>query len=106
MRIRGVIGTAAIMWALALGTSARAHFLGVPSPSPAPQTAKAAPPPPSPTTEDCLACHDDTSLKRENGTSVHVDKAAFAASVHAPLNCVDCHQDLAHAEFPHQSTVA
>ena len=107
MRIRGVIGTAAIVWALALGTTARAHFLGVPGPSPAPQTAKkTAEPPPSPTNDDCLACHDDTSLKRENGTPVHVDKDAFGASVHGPLTCVDCHQGLAHAEFPHQSAIA
>jgi nitrate/TMAO reductase-like tetraheme cytochrome c subunit len=51
--------------------------------------------------EDCLACHDDASLKRGNGTSIAVDKTAFAASVHGPMNCVDCHADVATAEIPH-----
>jgi len=54
-----------------------------------------------PGNEDCLACHDDDSLKRANGAPVTVHKAAFDMSVHAPLGCVDCHTDLAKAELPH-----
>ena len=109
MRIRGVIGTAAIVWALALGTSARAHLAGAPEPAPrpSPQAAKSPATPPAPTNDDCLTCHADASMARENGTPVHVDKDAFAASVHGPLNCVDCHADLAHAsEFPHAPALA
>ena len=109
MKIRGVLGTAAIVWALALGTPARAHSFGAsrPAPPPSPQASKPAAPPPAPKNEDCLTCHEDPSMKRENGTPVHVDKDAFAASVHGPMNCVDCHADLAHAaEFPHQATLA
>jgi len=105
MKIRGVIGTAALAWALALGFSARAHVAA--ALEPAPQATKPAPQAPAPSNDDCLACHDDASMKRANGTPVYVSKDAFAASVHAPINCVDCHADLAHtAEFPHPEKLA
>jgi nitrate/TMAO reductase-like tetraheme cytochrome c subunit len=49
----------------------------------------------SPANEDCLACHDESVAK------------PFAASIHAPVGCVDCHQDLAAVqEFPHLEKVA
>ncbi len=69
----------------------------------------AAPPPKPPANDDCLACHEDPSAKRASGSSVFVDKAAFAASVHgvAGAACVDCHQDLAKTtDFPHPEKVA
>lgn len=62
-----------------------------------------------PTDDDCLACHDDTSLAREDGRPLKLDKAALGASVHgeAGLSCVDCHADLASAtEFPHGAALA
>jgi len=67
----------------------------------------AAPRPPA--NDDCLACHDDASAKRADGSSIFVDKAAFAASVHgaAGAACVDCHQDLAKTtDFPHPEKLA
>src|ERR1035437_1676786 len=69
----------------------------------------AAPAPKPPANDDCLACHEDPSAKRANGSSVAVDKAAFASSVHgaAGASCVDCHQDLAKtADFPHPEKLA
>ncbi len=35
------------------------------------------------------------------GTSLHVDPGAFGASVHADLECTDCHADV--AELPHRA---
>ena len=69
----------------------------------------AAPAPKPPANDDCLACHEDPSAKRANGSSIFVDKAAFAASVHgaAGAACVDCHQDLAKtSDFPHPEKLA
>ena len=47
------------------------------------------PPSKSPSNDDCLACHEETVK-------------GFAASTHGPLQCVDCHADVASVkEFPH-----
>jgi len=60
-----------------------------------------------PGNDDCLACHGDADVKRENGTSVAVDEKVFAASMHGPVACVDCHKDLAALqEFPHPEKLA
>ncbi len=59
-----------------------------------------------PDNEDCLACHGDSSLKRDDGRSVAIDASHFHASVHGPLQCVDCHADLAKAELPHPAALA
>lgn len=47
--------------------------------------------------EDCLLCHEEPELTGERDgreISVFVDPAAFAASVHGDLDCVNCHVDL------------
>src|SRR5271167_2938805 len=57
----------------------------------------AAPKTPKMSNEDCLACHNDSSLtKEENGkqVSLHVDDAAFKASIHSMFTCTDCHKDV------------
>jgi predicted CXXCH cytochrome family protein len=52
--------------------------------------------PKPPANDDCLTCHAD-----------HVDAKQFAASIHGPLACVDCHAALAKVtEFPHDEKVA
>jgi cytochrome b subunit of formate dehydrogenase len=59
--------------------------------------------------DDCLACHGDTGLYAERGgrtVSLFVDQTVFERSVHGGLECVDCHADLAGAEFPHEAPVA
>ena len=62
--------------------------------------------PKPPANEDCLACHGDPAAARANGTPVAVAAAAFEASKHGPLACVDCHADLAAlAEYPHPDTL-
>jgi len=56
---------------------------------------------------DCLACHNDPSLtKDENGkpVSLHVDEAKFKGSVHSVFGCTDCHTDI--KAFPHDPTPA
>lgn len=56
-----------------------------------------------PANEDCVACHDATA-KRDDGHSIAVDSAAFQASTHGPMACVDCHTDLTRLkEFPHDA---
>lgn len=42
---------------------------------------------------ECLACHEDSA------SSVHVDAKKLAASVHAPLDCTNCHADV--TAYPH-----
>ena len=58
--------------------------------------------------EECLACHSDPTLaKDENGkqVSLHVDEANFKASIHgSAFSCVDCHTDI--KAFPHDPTPA
>ena len=80
MRPRGVFAILVLTWALALTLSARA-----PQAAPAAHSAAAPSATPAPTADDCLACHDDATLKRGNGTPLAVSKAPFAASVHGPL---------------------
>lgn len=64
-------------------------------------------PPKPPANDDCLACHGDKDAKRADNSSIYVDAAAFAASKHGPMNCVDCHADLAALkEFPHPDKLA
>jgi cytochrome b subunit of formate dehydrogenase len=47
------------------------------------------------TVEDCLMCHGDKSLTKEDSTgkevSLFVDDSVFAKSVHQALSCVGCH---------------
>jgi len=113
MSTRGVIGTGAVVWALALGISVRAH-LDAPAAAPAaievqkPAKRAAAPPSPAPPANtDCLMCHEDDSAARADGRPVVVKPAVFEKSIHGSLACVDCHQDLATlTEFPHPETLA
>jgi len=61
-------------------------------------------PAPAQSTDDCLTCHEDRELQGERGgrkISVYFDLKKFAGSVHADLQCVDCHADLAGVDFPH-----
>ncbi len=57
------------------------------------------------TKDDCLGCHSDPDLVKENAngttTSVHVDPARFDASVHGSLDCTDCHSSI--EDYPHES---
>jgi nitrate/TMAO reductase-like tetraheme cytochrome c subunit len=60
-----------------------------------------------PQNDDCLACHADPDLKRSDNTSLAVDARSLGESTHAPLACIDCHEDLASvSEFPHAERLA
>jgi len=64
--------------------------------------------PPKFTNADCLACHSDASLtKDENGkqVSLQVKEEPFKASIHGSMfSCTDCHKDV--TSVPHESTPA
>lgn len=67
------------------------------------------PKPPLATDDDCLACHDDPSAQRSDGSPLRFAKAAFSESIHgqAGLACTDCHADLAKSvDFPHADKLA
>jgi hypothetical protein len=54
---------------------------------------------------DCFDCHDDNELKGEKNNrniSVYINPGRFAGSVHADLECVDCHQDVDADDLPHE----
>jgi hypothetical protein len=56
------------------------------------------------TNEQCLACHEDRSLKDEAGRSLFVSQELLARSIHGTsgLTCVSCHTDLENVrDFPH-----
>ncbi len=77
-------------------------FAAVTGPARAEQSA-----PQPPANDDCLACHGEADAKRASGTPIFVAAQAFAASIHGPLACVDCHQALATlTEFPHPDRLA
>ncbi|MGC2111464.1 MAG: cytochrome b/b6 domain-containing protein [Candidatus Korobacteraceae bacterium] len=62
---------------------------------------------PKMTNEECLACHSDATLiKEENGKqiSLHVDDTKFKGSVHSIFGCTDCHSDV--KAFPHDPAPA
>ncbi|HEX2444843.1 MAG TPA: hypothetical protein VHJ77_12925 [Vicinamibacterales bacterium] len=61
----------------------------------------------APANDDCLVCHAEPSTTRGSGQPVVVQPEKYAASVHGPLACVGCHQDLAKVtEFPHPEKLA
>lgn len=63
------------------------------------------------TVEDCLGCHSDPDLTKNEGgkvVSLFVDLAKFQNSVHGKegVDCTSCHADLAGAELPHEPELA
>ncbi len=70
--------------------------------------AKQPPKTPKLSNADCLACHSDPSLtKEENGKqiSLQVNEEKFTGSIHGSMfTCVDCHKDV--TSVPHESTPA
>ena len=56
---------------------------------------------------DCMGCHGERDLKSVNEKgeeiSLYVDLNAYRQSVHADLQCVDCHQDV--KEIPHAESL-
>lgn len=55
--------------------------------------------------QDCLACHNDPSLTKEDDgkqVSLQVEDAKFKVSVHNAFGCTDCHTDI--KAFPHDPT--
>jgi cytochrome b subunit of formate dehydrogenase len=54
--------------------------------------------------ETCWDCHNDPDLDMRRGAktiSLHVDPEAFERSVHAGLDCTDCHADVDAEDLPH-----
>jgi len=69
-------------------------------------TAIAAQPASAYTVDDCIACHQDTTLIKvlPDGTlkSLHVDRNAYLKSIHGEngFTCIDCHDDARAEEHP------
>jgi cytochrome b subunit of formate dehydrogenase len=60
-----------------------------------------------PSNADCLACHEDPTLKKTvagKEISLAIETNLFAKSVHGSLACVDCHADI--KEVPHAEKLA
>jgi cytochrome b subunit of formate dehydrogenase len=58
--------------------------------------------------DDCLMCHSEKTLEGRKGNrtiSLYVDKVQADKSVHASLQCQDCHQGLNPAELPHAKAI-
>ncbi len=54
---------------------------------------------------DCLGCHaqkDFTTERKGRKVSLYVSEKAFASSIHASLQCVNCHAELSGKELPHE----
>jgi len=66
--------------------------------------ASAAAPPAIPaeklTNASCLGCHDDDTLKKDDGTSVAIHADKFGASAHKRQECVACHADAKTTRHP------
>jgi len=56
--------------------------------------------------DDCFICHDDPDLAGEmhgSEVSMYVNPKTFGKSIHAELECIDCHTDLdGFEDFPHE----
>jgi len=55
--------------------------------------------------EECLMCHDDRDLKgKVNGRtkSLYVSSGTINSSVHADIECTDCHEDIDGEDLPHR----
>jgi cytochrome b subunit of formate dehydrogenase len=63
---------------------------------------------PKPTSEECLACHGDSTMTKEvdgKPVSLYVNPEAFKNSIHGGMfTCVDCHTDV--KTSPHEATPA
>ncbi len=97
MVVLGVIMRSARYLAVALLLLTCSSFAGT----------KAAPAPKDKSAE-CLACHSDATLTKEEGgktVSLHVDEGKFKNSIHGSMfGCTDCHADV--KGFPHDPAPA
>lgn len=62
----------------------------------------------SQTNEDCMMCHEDPSLTTERQGKTHsmfVNAKILQNSVHANVDCVDCHPGAKVDDFPHPETL-
>ena len=64
------------------------------------------------TTDDCLDCHDDEELTKNEGSrviSLFIDIEKYRDSIHGleDMECIDCHEDLdGFDDFPHEDELA
>jgi cytochrome b subunit of formate dehydrogenase len=58
--------------------------------------------------DECLMCHEDedmTGFRGDKEISVYVDPELYGDSVHADMDCIDCHIDLSGIEMEHDEDV-
>ena len=95
-------GFPAVILVVFLVLAARQLPQPVPQPVPQPAGFSLAEP------DDCLICHDDDAMTMEKDgreISLYVDPAAYAASPHAGLDCVECHEGFDPEEEPHREII-
>ena len=59
----------------------------------------------NPANDDCLMCHNDKTLKVKRGgkmISAFIDEKTYSKTVHAKVQCIGCHSDLANKDLPHE----
>ncbi len=55
--------------------------------------------------DECLMCHDDRDLKgKVNGRtrSLFISSSTINSSIHADIECTDCHEDIDGENLPHR----
>ncbi len=56
-------------------------------------------------TEECLECHGEKGLEREEGGSpddLFVDPKTFPESIHGKLSCTGCHKNAILVDYEHK----
>ena len=93
---RFVVATLAALWLACLAMPALAQAA-----TPAKAAAAAAAAASAPALKDkCLGCHDDATMKAEDGKSVAVLAGEFARSAHRKIDCAVCHDSALSIKHP------
>ena len=93
---RFVVATLAALWLASLAMPALAQAA-----APAKAAASAPASASAPALKDkCLGCHDDATMKAEDGKSVAVLAGEFARSAHRKIDCAVCHDSALSIKHP------
>ncbi|MDX1702033.1 MAG: hypothetical protein R3250_15515, partial [Melioribacteraceae bacterium] len=59
----------------------------------------------SQSSDECFDCHNDEELEFSRGdktVSLYVNPENYHSSIHADMDCIDCHTDFDPEEIPHR----
>lgn len=98
--ILGVVSSGA-RWLVGAAATALLTSLCAPAFAQPAAAAKAAASAPAPDLKaKCLSCHDDSTIKAEDGKSVAVLEGEFARSAHRKIDCATCHESALSVKHP------